>query len=114
MPITRRKLLGLFPFLTVGLVPSVKAETPKQEPPGTVLGHQLHDEVSVTLLKRYARSLALHDEKARWEAQMMFHEGQLARQRGGTDGHKLGYRHKDFVEAHEQGRPIDKSQPLWS
>lgn len=114
MSISRRKILGFFPFLAVGLIPSVKAEGPKQESPGTVLGHQLHDEVSVSLLNTYARSLALKDEDARWEAQMMFHEGQLARQRGGTLGHKLGYRHKAFVEAHETGRlPVDKTGPLW-
>ena len=113
MTISRRKILGFFPFLTIGFIPAVKAEEPEQDSPRTVLGHQLHDEVSVSLLNRYARSLALGNEKARWKAQMMFHEAQLARQRGGTDGHKLGYRHRDFVQAHEQGRPIDKSQPLW-
>jgi hypothetical protein len=109
MSISRRKILRFVPFLTVGFIPSAKAEEPKQESPGTVLGHQLHDEVSASLLNTYARSLALEDEEARWEAQMLFHEGQLARRSGGTRSHVLGYRHRNFVEAHEaQSLPVKK------
>ncbi len=33
---------------------------------------------------------------------MMFHKAQLARDGGGTMGHKLGSRHKVFLEAHER------------
>jgi hypothetical protein len=113
MTITRRKILGFFPFLTVGLIPSAKAEQPTQEPSGTVLGHQLHDEVSVSLIETYARSLSLKDEDARWEAQIMFHEAQLARQRGGTLSHKLGYRHKELLEAYERGEEPARKGPVW-
>ena len=114
MTISRRKILGFFPFLAVGLIPSVKAEGPKQESPEIVLGHQLHDEVSISLLNTYARSLALKDKDARWEAQMLFHEAQLARRGGGTTGHRLGYRHKHFIEAHETGNlPVKKHLWLW-
>ena len=113
MFITRRKILGLLPVLTAGFIPVVKADPKPRQAASEFFGHQLHDEVSVSLLKTYARSLALHDERARWEAQMMFHEGQLARRQGGTLSHKLGYRHRDFVEAHEQGRPVNKSSHLW-
>jgi hypothetical protein len=109
MSISRRKILGLLPALSAGFIPVAKADPKPLQTANEFFGHRLHDDVSVSLLTTYARSLALIDEKARWEAQMMFHEGQLARQRGGTLGHKLGYRHKDFVEAHEEARPIDKS-----
>ena len=113
MSITRRKLLGLLPAISAVFVPATSAEAKPESSSSTILGYRLHDDVSVSLLKRYARSLALSDEKVRWEAQMMFHEAQLARRQGGTIGHKLGYRHRDFVAAHEEGRPIDKSKPLW-
>ena len=35
---------------------------------------------------------------------MMFHEAQLARNRGGAMGHKLGHRHKAFLESHERAK----------
>ena len=113
MFVTRRKLLGLLPAISAVLIPATSAEAKPESSSSTILGYRLHDDVSVSLLKRYARSLALSDERVRWEAQMMFHEAQLARRQGGTIGHKLGYRHRDFVEAHEEGRLIDKSKPLW-
>ena len=114
MSITRRKLLGLLPAISAVLIPATSAEAKPESSSSTILGYRLHDDdVSGSLLKRYARSLALSNERVRWEAQMMFHEAQLARRQGGTIGHKLGYRHRDFVEAHEEGRPIDKSKPLW-
>ena len=113
MSITRRKFLGLLPAVSAIFVPATSAAAKPESLSRTILGYRLHDDVSVSLLKRYSRSLALSDERVRWEAQMMFHEAQLARRQGGTIGHKLGYRHRDFVEAHEEGRPIDKSKPLW-
>ena len=45
MTISCGRISGGFPVLTVGLIPAVNAEKPKQDPPGTLLGHQLHDEV---------------------------------------------------------------------
>ena len=113
MIVTRRKLLGLLPAISAVLIPATSAEAQPESSSSTILGYRLHDDVSVSLLKRYARSLALSNERVRWEAQMMFHEAQLARRQGGTIGHKLGYRHRDFVEAHEEGRPIDNYKPLW-
>jgi hypothetical protein len=101
MSITRRKLLGLLPAISAAFIPALRAKAKPARSSRSVLGYELHDDVSVSLLKRYARSLALKDEKVRWEAQRMFHEAQLARRGGGTLGHKLGYRHQDFVEAHE-------------
>ena len=112
MSITRRKLLGFVPAISALFVPvfGVKAKPAKLE--RSCLGYLLHDDVSVSLLKTYARSMALEDKDARWEAQLMFHKAQIARQGGGTMGHKLGSLHMEFVEAHEQGRPVDKLQ-LW-
>ena len=69
MSITRRKLLGLLPAI---LAPAFRAEAKPDSSTRSVLGYQLNDDVSVSLLKRYARSLALQDEAARWEAQMLF------------------------------------------
>ena len=57
--------------------------------------------VSVSLLKTFARSLALEDKDARWQAQMMFHKGQVAREGGGTMSHKIGYKHKAFLNQQE-------------
>ena len=113
MSITRRKLLGLLPVLSAGFIAAIKIEAKSKQSPDNVFGYQLHDDVSISLLRTYARSLALNDESARWEAQIMFHEGQLARRQGGTMGHKLGYRHDAFVEAYEQGLPVDKTGPFW-
>jgi hypothetical protein len=111
MSITRRKLLGLLPVLTAGFIPAIKAEPEPQ--PDTIFGYRLHDEVSWSLLKTYARSLTLVDSDARWEAQMMFHEAQLARRQGGTEGHRLGYRHKEALEAYERGEEPNRVGPLW-
>ena len=114
MSISRRKLLAIFPMLTAGFIPAVKAQVESDGTPKAATDHQLHDEVSVSLLDTYSRSLALKDEDARWEAQMLFHEAQLARRGGGTMGHRLGYRHKHFVEAHETGNlPVKKHLWLW-
>ncbi len=114
MNISRRKILGFFPLLTAGFFPVDKAQVKTDTAPKVVTDHQLRDDVSVSLLDTYARSLALKDEDARWEAQMLFHEAQLARRGGGTTSHRLGYRHKHFVEAHETGNlPVKKHLWLW-
>ena len=111
MPVSRRTVLGVLSALTAGFIPVVKARNQEQEPLRTVLGHRLHDDVSVSLLKSYARSLALQDESARWQAQVMFHEAQLAR--GGTLGHKFGSRHLAFLKAHESGQlSVDEVEQL--
>jgi len=102
MTISRRTVLGVLSALAASVIPVVKARNAEQEPLRTVLGHRLYDDVSVSLLKSYARSLALQDESARWEAQVMFHETQLARCGGGTLAHKLGSRHQAFLKAHEK------------
>jgi hypothetical protein len=102
MSISRRNALKLFAAGTAGLPLTARAYGRPPEPPRIVLGCQLHDDVSLSLLQTYARSLALEDANARWKAQMMFHEAQLARNGGGTMGHKLGYRHKSFLESHER------------
>ena len=112
MSISRRKLLGFVPAISALFVPVARAKAKPTKIERTYLGYQLHDDVGVSLLKRYARSLALEDKDARWEAQMMFHEAQIARQGGGTMGHKLGSLHREFVEPHELGRPVDKLE-LW-
>jgi hypothetical protein len=114
MFMSRRKLLGLLPAVYAPFIPASRAMGKTARTSRSVLRYEFHDEVSVRLLKTYARSLALADNKARWEAQMMFHEAQLSRQRcGDTLPQILGYRHNEFVEAHEQGRPIDRSHPAW-
>jgi len=107
MFISRRKLLGLLPALATIFVPTLRAEAKPDWSTRSVLGYELHDDVSVSLLKRYARSLALQDEEARWEAQVLFHKAQLARERGGTMGMKLGSLQRSIVTAHEQGRQED-------
>ena len=113
MFISRRKILGLLPVLSASFIPLAMADSKSPKTANEFFGHHLHDDVSASLLKTYARSLALTDEKARWEAQMMFHEAQLARQQGGTEGHRLGYRHKDAVEAYERGEEPNRVGPLW-
>ena len=113
MTMTRRKLFGLLPAISAVFVPALKSESRPDISHRSVLGYELHDDVSVSLLKRYARSLALSDEEARWEAQMMFHEAQLARRQGGTEGHRLGYRHRDALEAYERGEEPRRVGPLW-
>ena len=114
MFISRRKILGLLPVLSAGFIPIAKAASKPPKTANEFFGHHLHDDVSVSLLKTYARSLALTDEKARWETQMMFHEAQLARQGGGTNGHRLGYRHQEAVEAYERGEKPNRVGPMWS
>lgn len=99
---SRRSVLGLLSAAIASLPLAARAYGSPLEAPTAVLGCQLHDEVSLSLLRTYARSLALQDADARRKAQMMFHKAQLARDGGGTMGHKLGSRHKVFLEAHER------------
>jgi hypothetical protein len=109
MSISRRKLLKISFALTTGIASlfAVENANPIRRP--QYMGYTLHDDVSVSLLKRYASSLALQDKDARMEAQRMFHEAQLARWRGGTMGMKLGSQHRVFVERQER-----KSRQLMS
>lgn len=97
MSITRRKFIKAASALSIGIAALFKAKPIKSDSDREVLGHKLHDEVSMSLLETYARSLALEDKTARWQAQMMFHKSQIAREGGGTMSHKLGSRHKAFV-----------------
>jgi len=97
MPISRRKFINVASAFAVGFAAMFKAGNVKPDTGRKVLGYDLHDDVSVSLLKTYARSLALEDEDARWRAQMMFHETQLARRGGGTRAHVLGYQHDAFM-----------------
>jgi hypothetical protein len=108
MSVSRRMFIKATSILTVGIAALFKAKAVKSSTHREVLGYQLHDDVSVTLLERYARSLALEDKAARWQAQMMFHKAQLAREGGGTMSHKLGYRHRAFVRKFE-GRALTES-----
>ena len=108
MSISRRKFVKAISVLTVGFAALFKAKTVKPSKHREVLGYQLHDDVSESLLKTYARSLALEDKAARWQAQMMFHKAQLAREGGGTMSQKLGYRHRAFVRKFE-GRVLTES-----
>lgn len=57
--------------------------------------------VCLSLLATYARCLGLPDPKLSWQAQLMFHEAQIARDGGGTMGHELGYQLKSFLEQAE-------------
>jgi hypothetical protein len=59
------------------------------------------DSVSLSLLATYARCLTLPDPYASWDAQIMFHEAQLARSRGGTMAMKLGSRLRGFLGSQE-------------
>jgi hypothetical protein len=102
MLITRRKLVRFVPFLAVALAAKGKTESPAGEAVHSVLGIKLHDEVSVSLLKTYARSLALDDEEARWQAQIMFHQAQLARRFWDDKSYELGHRHLEFLEENEK------------
>lgn len=102
MPISRRTVLGVISALTASFIPGVETRTEEQDPLRTVLSHRLYGDVSVSLLASYARSLALKDESARWQAQALFHEAQLARRGGGTMGHKFGSRYLAFLKAHEK------------
>jgi hypothetical protein len=102
MFITRRKLIRFVPFLAVALAESLGGEDAR-----TVFGIKLHDDVSVSLVKTYARSLALDDEEARWQAQIMFHQAQLARRFWDGESFELGYRHLESLEANENIRRAD-------
>ncbi|MFC1795727.1 hypothetical protein ACFL1V_01460 [Pseudomonadota bacterium] len=101
MSLLRRKFLQHLTAIIAGLPFAAKAVA-QESPKRTALGYTLHDDVSLSLLETYARSLALKDADARWQAQLMFHQAQVARQGGGTMGHTLGYKHKAFVEEQEQ------------
>jgi len=108
MSITRRKFIKAVSAFTVGIAALFKAKSGKPNTHREVLGYRLHGEVSVSLLETYARSLALEDKAARWQAQMMFHKAQLAREGGGTMSHKLGYQHRAFVRKYE-GKALTES-----
>ena len=108
MSITRRKFIKAVSALAVGITGLFKARPARPSTNREVLGYKLHDEVSVSLLETYARSLALEDKAARWQAQMMFHKAQLAREGGGTMSHKLGYQHRAFVRKYE-GKALTES-----
>ena len=101
MYISRRKFLQTTTAITAGAVCLFKSEVAKPFTHREVLSHKLHDKVSFSLLDSYARCMALVNEDARWQAQMMFHEAQLARQGGGTMSHTLGYQLYAFLEAQE-------------
>ena len=104
MKISRRTILGLFPFFAAGFVATTKAEAAVERPANQLLGYQLHDDHNVFLLKEYARSLALKDERARSEAQKMFHKGELlVLDNQQVTGYGARLRWKAFVEAHEAG-----------
>ena len=103
MSITLRKLIKAISTLASGTAVLCKTKFVKPSTHQEVLGYKLHDDVSVTLLKDYARSLALKDKDARWQAQMMFHKCQIAREGGGTQSHVLGYKHEAFLNWKETG-----------
>ena len=111
MSISRRKFIRAASTFAIGFTAMFKAKGVKPASHNDLLGYKLHDDVCVSLLNTYARSLALDDERARWQAQMMFHEAQLAREGGGTMGHKLGYKHEAFV-AQREGKVLTSSQTL--
>jgi hypothetical protein len=111
MFITRRKLMRFVPFLAVALNAKGRTESVDSEGARAVLGVKLHDEVSVSLLKTYARSLALDDEEARWQAQIMFHQAQLARRFWGGESYELGHRHLEFLEENEKSCSPIRPEP---
>jgi hypothetical protein len=102
MYISRRRILGLLPFVPASLAPPITATAGSDRSPRHVLGYQLHDDHSIILLKRYARSLALQDERARFEAQKMFHKAeQLMLDRQQVPGYGAWLRWDACVKAHE-------------
>ncbi len=104
MSITRRKLLGLLPAISAEFVPALRAEANSCTFSGLVLEYELHDDEGVYLLKKLARSLALKDQKARHEAQKLFHKAEnLILDRQHVTGYGARLRWKAFVEAHENG-----------
>jgi hypothetical protein len=112
MSITRRKFIRSASIFAAGIGALFATRDAKPTHKRRVLGHIQHDDVSASLLDTYARSLALKDERARWTAQMMFHEAQLARRGGGTESQKLGYRHREFLKAHEPDQEPTKKKQL--
>jgi hypothetical protein len=78
MSLLRRNLFQHLMAIIAGL-PFAAESIAQESTRRTLLGHTLHDDVSLSLLATYARSLALEDEDARWQAQKLFHEAQLAR-----------------------------------
>ena len=104
MSITRRKLLGLLPVISAAFIPTLRAEAKPDSTIRSVLGYRLHDDESVSLLKRYARSLALKDEEARHEAQKIFHRAEnLILDNVQVTGYGARLRWDAFLEAHESG-----------
>jgi len=102
MSISRRKILKLFPIITAAFVPVIKAEVNTNHLSRHVLGYQLHDDHSVSLLSNYARSLALKDERVRGEAQKMFHKAeQLILDRQQVTGYGARLHWNAYLEAHE-------------
>ena len=104
MTITRRKLLGVLPAISTVFVPAHQAEAKTDSSSRSVLGYELHDDESVYLLEKFARTLALKDETARHQAQEMFHKAEkliLGNQH--VTGYGARLRWKACVEAHESG-----------
>jgi hypothetical protein len=54
----------------------------------------------MSLLASYAECLSLRDPELSLQAQLTFHKAQLARQSGGTMGHKLGHQVSAFLRQH--------------
>ena len=76
MSFTRRKLLGLMPFLPASLVPTAHAKAAVGERNHEMLEHFQQDPVGASIFKTYERCQALKGEKARRNAQMLFDEAQ--------------------------------------
>ena len=105
MSITRRRVLGLLPAISALFFPGGKAEAEPDSFPRSVLGYELHDDESVYLLRRYARSLALKNKKARHEAQKIFHKAEsLILDNVQVTGYGARLRWNALVEAHESGK----------
>jgi hypothetical protein len=54
----------------------------------------------LSLLASYAECLSLRDPELSSQAQLAFHKAQIARQVGGTMGHKLGHQLSAFLRQH--------------
>jgi hypothetical protein len=65
MSITRRNLMRFVPFLAVALPAPGTTRSSDGEDGHTFLGIRMYDDVSVSVLKIYAGSVALEDEEAR-------------------------------------------------
>ncbi len=101
MSVSRRKMLGLISSVTAGLLPSVRGGESKRQAPTIVLGHQIHDQVSLSRLTTYARSLALTDRDARREATTLFHRSQIAAVYGPARAMRYGHNLELFLRSHE-------------